>query len=247
VCNLLNNAAKYTEPNGKIALTVRKCDGQAEIQVTDNGIGIPLEAQKGIFDLFVQLEDGQSRAQGGLGIGLTLAKRLVELHGGTIEVASEGRGRGSRFTVHLPLLASLPEPVGSPQDSEGDDLANLRVLIADDNVDAAASLRMLLELLGASVTVVNGGFAALTALEGERVDAAIVDIGMPDLDGLEVARRIRADSNLAEMALIALTGWGQSNDIEASRKAGFDRHLVKPVDVASLLSCLQQVQRRQCA
>lgn len=244
LANILNNAAKYTDPGGHIRLSVRRSGGNAEIEVADNGVGIPPEDQKKIFDLFVQVERSHHRAQGGLGIGLTLAKRLVDLHNGSIEVYSAGHGCGSRFTVRLPLLSETPQAAVPSVAPGHEDLANFSVLVADDNSDAAASLGRLLEQLGASVTVVDGGLSALTALGSARMDAAIIDIGMPDLDGLEVARRIRGQAHLQNMALIALTGWGQAKDMEATRKAGFDRHLVKPPDLDSLVRCLQEVRQR---
>src|SRR5581483_1011169 len=182
VANVLNNAAKYTEPGGHIRLSASRKGGHAEIEVADNGIGIPPEDQQRIFDLFVRAGSSHERAQGGLGIGLTLAKQLVNLHNGSIEVHSEGHGRGSRFTVRLPALPGAVRPAAPSGEGEQDDLADLSVLVADDNADAAGSLGLLLRELGATVTVVDGGLSALAALDTACMDAAIIDLGMPDLD-----------------------------------------------------------------
>ena len=243
ISNILNNAAKYTDAGGHIQLSARSVGEQVEIKVVDNGLGIPPEAQHRIFDLFMQVEHNRDRAQGGLGIGLTLAKRLVELHGGSIEVYSRGRGQGSSFTVRLPMLRDAQGIAPAHTAPKEEDLTNVSVLVADDNRDAAESLQMLLAQFGASVRVTYGGASALAALSSSRVDAAIIDIGMPDLDGLEVARRIRVQSHLAGMVLIALTGWGQSKDLEATRKAGFDHHLTKPADLSLLLTHLQPLRQ----
>ena len=239
ISNLLNNAAKYTPVGGNIDLRVVRDGGHVKIEVSDDGVGLPTESQSSIFDLFVRVPSRDDGSQGGLGIGLTLAKRLVELHEGTIEVHSDGSGRGSRFTVRLPVLDATLNEVRPGPSVPRSGLADLRVIVADDNRDAAESLGMLLEQLGASVQVVFGGGPALAALDGDRVDAAIIDLGMPDVDGFEVARRIRSDPRVRAMKLIALTGWGQLRDREATQHAGFDHHLIKPPDVDRLVACLR--------
>jgi signal transduction histidine kinase/ActR/RegA family two-component response regulator len=244
ISNLLNNAAKYTNPGGNIELRVTAEDGHARIDVRDDGIGLPAQAQTNIFDLFVRVQSKHDTAQGGLGIGLTLAKRLVELHNGTIAVHSEGHGRGSCFTVRLPMLSFAAEPERPARSSPQAQLADLRIIVADDNRDAAESLGMLLEQMGASVHVTYGGKDALAALDREPADAAIIDLGMPDLDGFEVARRIRRDPGRCEMTLIALTGWGQHRDREATQRAGFDHHLIKPPDIDRLIACLADARTR---
>jgi signal transduction histidine kinase/ActR/RegA family two-component response regulator len=244
ISNLLNNAAKYTNPGGNIDLCVTRDGAQVRIDVRDDGIGLPLEAQATIFDLFVRVQSKHDTAQGGLGIGLTLAKRLVELHGGQISVHSEGHGRGCCFSVCLPILAAATGENRPARPAPQERLADLRVIVADDNRDAAESLGMLLEHLGASVQVVYGGVAALAALDDEAVDAIVIDLGMPDMDGFEVARRIRSDPNRSDVTLIALTGWGQNRDREATQRAGFDHHLIKPPDVDRLVTCLREARVR---
>ncbi len=238
--NILNNAAKYTEPGGRIVLSADREGKAAVVTVADSGMGIPLEAQAKIFDLFAQVKENRNRAQGGLGIGLTLAKRLVELHQGSIEVYSEGPGTGSRFTVRLPTLEKVRRTAAAPVKPSRVDLTHLSVLIADDNRDAADSLGLLLEQLGASVRVTYGGASALRAFDSAGTDVGIIDLGMQDVDGLEVARRIREQAGSKDTRLIALTGWGQERDMRATQAAGFDHHLIKPVDLALLLEHLRR-------
>ncbi len=238
--NILNNAAKYTEAGGHIELSTDREGLSAVVNVVDDGMGIPLGAQARIFDLFAQVEENRNRAQGGLGIGLTLAKRLVELHHGSIEVFSEGAGKGSRFTVRLPALQQVPQTAAPFVESPSINLTDLRVLIADDNRDAADSLGLLLEQFGASVRVSYGGASALQAFDTGRTDVGIIDLGMQDVDGLEVARRIREQASPEDIKLIALTGWGQERDMRATRAAGFDHHMIKPVDLEALLDHLRR-------
>jgi len=237
--NLLNNAAKYTPPGGRIHVAVEAVGGIATVRVSDNGEGIPPSMLGRIFNMFTQINTG-SRAQGGLGIGLTLARTLVELHGGTIEAQSDGADRGCEFVVRLPLaeqqaiaLAPVGEPL--PQDQP---LTAQRVLVVDDNVDAADSLGMLLTFLGAEVHVVHGGREALEAMRQFRPAVVLLDLGMPHMDGLEVARRMREDPQMKGATLVALTGWGQREDRRRTGEAGFDYHLVKPADVRALQSIL---------
>ncbi|MGZ8253478.1 MAG: hybrid sensor histidine kinase/response regulator [Burkholderiaceae bacterium] len=228
--NLLNNAAKYTEMGGRIELSARRDGDEAVITVRDNGIGIPPEMLPNVFDLFTQVDRARHRSQGGLGIGLSLTRSLVELHGGSIHVSSEGSGTGTTFVVRLPLptdgetvapgLAAVSVP-DAPRKRR-------RVLVADDDRDAAESLGLLLESIGADVEVVHDGAAAIAAAAARRPEIAMLDIGMPNMDGYEVARRMRQLEGGSPMLLVALTGWGQQRDIARARDAGFDRHLVKP-------------------
>ena len=232
VANLLNNAAKYTPPGGRIGVEVGRDGGDGVVRVRDTGTGIPADMLDRVFEMFVQAD----RSQGGLGIGLTLVRSLVELHGGTVRVASEGPGRGSEFTVHLPLRAAA-EPAApsaaSPVPRRPGGPAR-RILIVDDNRDAADTLAVLLGTGGNDVRVCYDGPAALAEAEGFRPDLVILDIGMPGMDGYEVARRLRQMPDVRETSLVALTGWGQDSDRRRTREAGFDHHLVKPVDMATL-------------
>jgi signal transduction histidine kinase/CheY-like chemotaxis protein len=245
--NLLNNAAKYTDVAGEIWLTARREGKQAVVSVRDNGIGIPSAMLPHIFEMFVQGQRSASRSQGGLGIGLTMAHNLVELHGGTIEARSEGPDQGSEFIVRLPLLEQTP---GAPKDDAGSaamperPLAGLRILVADDNHDAADSLAILLRISGADACVVHDGPAALAALDSFGPHAAVIDIGMPGMTGHEVAERIRRHSRYAGVTLIALTGWGQDADRSHSHASGFDRHFTKPTDFAALEAYLFQKRRQ---
>jgi len=237
--NLLNNAAKYSQRGGEIRVEARAEDGQARVTVSDAGIGIVPELLPRVFDLFVQGENATADAQGGLGIGLTMARSLVELHGGTIEVDSGGRGCGCAFTVRLPLAPPVPASAGADPVHPAA-LAGQRLLVVDDNHDAADSLALLLETYGAEVRVAYGGRAALTELATWLPGAAVIDLGMPDMDGCQVAKRIRADARLAGLRLVALTGWGQSADRARSHAAGFDAHLTKPADIGTLTAALAE-------
>ena len=235
--NLLNNSAKYTPEGGEIAVKVSVAQGMAIVRVTDNGEGIPRPMLQRVFNMFTQVNTGV-RAQGGLGIGLTLAKTLVHLHGGTIEAASDGTGKGCEFTVRLPLVARAMQ---APSEPAKDILAAAplrRVLVVDDNHDAADSLGMLLQFLGAEVMVVHDGHAALAAIKRFHPAVVLLDLGMPGMNGLEVARRMREDPSAGGVTLVALTGWGQREDRRRTTEAGFDYHLVKPADVGTLQSIL---------
>jgi len=240
--NLLNNAAKYTPEGGRIDVFVEQDGlGHAVVRVKDSGAGIPAAMLEAIFDMFVQVSGTARAAQGGLGIGLTLVKSLVELHGGTVGAASEGANRGSEFTVSLPLLdhgvraGAMADP---PEDTMA---AQHRILVVDDNRDAAESLAALLGLLGAQAAVAFSGTEALAKAEHFQPSVAILDIGMPGMDGCELARRLRAHPQLHGIGLIALTGWGQPDDRLRIARAGFDHHLLKPVDVNELAVALHRL------
>jgi signal transduction histidine kinase/ActR/RegA family two-component response regulator len=238
--NLLSNAAKYTDPGGSIVLAAEEREGRLLLHVRDNGIGLTREHLDAIFGLFSQVDSGNERAQGGLGIGLALSRGLVQLHGGSIEARSEGPGRGSEFTVCLSLPA---QPARGPASSGARAPARphgrpRRVLIADDNADALMTMAALLEIEGHEVHTAADGAQALARAEELRPEVAILDIGMPRLSGHEVAAGIRASDWGRHVLLIALTGWGQVHDQERARAAGFDHHCTKPVDLAQLLSLM---------
>lgn len=232
--NLLNNAAKYTDPGGKIAIEARRDKGEAVIVVRDTGIGIPRESIGRVFDMFAQLNAGDSRAQTGLGIGLTLVRSLVEMHGGNVVAESEGLGCGSKFTVRLPLSARQhPTSISTPITALGVDGLQ-RVLVVDDNRDGADSLGALLKMLGRDVRVVYDGPSALDVLEVFHPNVIVLDLGMPGMDGYEVARRIREHRASEHATLIALTGWGEEKDRGLTQAAGFDHHFIKPVDLEAM-------------
>ena len=234
VANLLNNAAKYTEEGGRISLSARREGNYAVISVRDTGVGIPVEVLPRVFDLFTQADRTYHRAQGGLGIGLTLVRTLVELHGGTVSAKSEGVGHGSEFVVRLPLGVEVAgDREGSRSETQAV-FASHRFLVVDDSSDAAHSLALLLENLGADVRTAIDGPTALDELEAYRPSVMLLDIGMPGMDGLEVARRARQRSESRDLTVIALSGWGQDEDRRRSRDAGIDYHMVKPVDVDEL-------------
>lgn len=230
--NLLNNACKFTQPGGRIWLDARREGAAAVVTVRDNGRGIEPELVPRVFDLFAQFSPTGERSPSGLGIGLTLVRRLVELHGGTVEASSGGLGRGSTFVVRLPL----PEAVAAapPSFPEPPPVVARRVLIVDDNVDAAESLSMLLRMSGHETMIAYDGEAAFDAAKAHRPDVILLDIGLPKVSGYDVARRLRAEPWGRELILVALTGWGQDEDRRRSHEAGFDHHLVKPVDVKEL-------------
>jgi signal transduction histidine kinase len=234
-CNLLNNAAKYTERGGRVALTVERQGGDAVVSVRDTGVGIPAAMLPKVFDLFTQADRSLEKSQGGLGIGLSLVKGLVEKHGGSAEARSEGPGRGSEFVVRLPLV--LP-PAGRDRDKNDDGPAaaalRRRVLVVDDNRDAATTLAMLLSMMGHQTRTAHDGLEALAAAEAFRADVILLDIGMPKLNGNDVARRLRQEPWGRDVTLVALTGWGQEDDRRRSLEAGFNFHLVKPIDPAEL-------------
>jgi len=241
VANLLTNAGKYTGPEGRITLSLRSEADTAVLSVRDTGAGIPAELLPRLFDLFVQGDRTPERAQGGLGIGLTLVNRLVAMHGGTVRAESAGAGQGSEFTVTLPTVPALrPSQPGSGGGAVA--AANAyRILVVDDNVDACESIAIILETSGYATRCLYDGASVLPGAQQWPPDAIVLDIGLPGMSGLEVAAQLRQHAPFARIPLIALTGYGQEEDRRRSREAGFDLHLTKPVDPARLLQVLAQV------
>ena len=236
--NLLHNATKYTSAAGHIAITVYRVGDEVAVSVKDDGVGITSEALASIFELFVQIDPSGTRAAGGLGIGLSLARDLVRLHDGEIEARSAGRGFGSEFTVRLPLARETPaliESFASPEKITALGASAVRVLVVDDNVDATTSLSYVLTLAGYQVWVAHDGNQALAIADQVHPNVVLLDIGLPGISGHEVARRLRAQSGGADLKLIAVTGWGQEGDRAKSLEAGFDEHLTKPIDPETLL------------
>jgi CheY-like chemotaxis protein/two-component sensor histidine kinase len=234
--NLLSNAAKYTPPGGRIALAAQREGGDVVIRVEDNGCGIAPEMLGRVFEMFVQGPEAAGRAQGGLGIGLSLARQLVELHGGLIGVASEGLGRGAVFQVRLPVADAAadvraapparPPAVAAPE--------RLQVLVVDDNIEAAATLATMLGLLGQDARAVHSGVSALSHVRQFGPSMVFCDLDMPGMDGCELARRLRHDPATSGLRLVAVSGWGSADDKLRASEAGFDAHLTKPVDLAAL-------------
>jgi PAS domain S-box-containing protein len=246
VANLLNNAAKYTPEGGHIQVLAERDGHEAVITVQDSGIGLTQDMLPRVFDMFAQVDRSMERAQGGLGIGLALVKRLVEMHGGSVSATSDGPDRGCRFVVRLPLIR-LPAP--APRLDAGHELAaeetdGLRVLVVDDNVDSAESLSQVMQILGYPVAVAHDGVDAVEMVGSWRPAVVLMDIGMPRMSGLEAARAIRDRSGGDRLWLIALSGWGQNEDRRKSREAGFDHHFVKPVDVEGLIELIRKLPRR---
>lgn len=244
IANLLNNAAKYTPAGGRIFVHVERGERDALVRVKDNGVGIAPEMLPLVFDMFTQVNRSLDRSQGGLGIGLSISRALIEMQGGSLQAGSRGLNEGSEFVVRLPLQPAAADAPGdtSPSGTQ-DDRAALRVLVVDDNVDAAESLAQILELSGHGTRVAHNGLAALDEAASFRPHAAIVDIGMPGIDGYETARRLRAEPWGAAMSLVALSGWGQDEDKARAREAGFDLHLTKPADPAAIDAFLAQLER----
>lgn len=238
--NLLGNAVKFTGEGGRIALILEKFNYHALIRVRDNGAGMLPELLPRVFDLFTQGQAGRDRALGGLGIGLSLVKSLVELHGGKVEAHSDGPGLGSEFVVRLPMAAAPDRPGDAASEPDGS-VEGLRILVVDDNRDAAESLAMMLELEGHQVQTAEDGYVALGLVRGFRPRVVLLDIGLPGMDGYQVARRLREDPEMTGLRIIAISGYGSDEDRELSRAAGFDCHLVKPVDPERLNDVLAEL------
>jgi len=235
--NLFNNACKYTEPRGHVWLSAERSGSEVLVKVKDTGLGIPPEKLHSVFEMFSQIDGSLERSQGGLGLGLTLVKRLVEMHGGTVEARSEGPGRGSEFLVRLPILEDQAKPLVTAV-SEKRPTPVRRILVVDDNHDSAISLAMLLTLTGNETHTAHDGVEAFEAAKKWLPEVVLLDIGLPRMNGLDVCRRIREQPWGKDMVLVALTGWGQDEDRRKSQDAGFDHHMVKPVDHAALMKFL---------
>ena len=246
LANLLNNAAKYTPSGGQIWLTAEREEGKVVIAVRDNGLGIPAEMLHTIFEMFSQIDRSLETGYKGLGIGLTLVKSLVEMHGGSIKVASEGRGRGSEFTVTLPTCPSPTDKPIPPEQLKEKSTTHVarKILVVDDNKDAARGLARLLQLTGNEVSVAYDGEHAIEAVMADRPAVVLMDIGMPKLNGYDAAVRIRSQPGGKEIVLVALTGWGQQEDRRRAKEAGFDYHLVKPVEPNELSQLIEQLETR---
>jgi CheY-like chemotaxis protein/two-component sensor histidine kinase len=240
--NLIDNAAKYTEPGGSIEIRLDVADGNAVMSVRDSGIGLSPEMIPKVFDLFSQVHKSIDAARGGLGIGLAVVKRLVELHGGSIEVASAGLRQGATFTVRVPLLAATPESLEGTGQHKVVPMFKARphILVVDDNRDAAETLADMLRAEGFPVAVAFDGTSALAVFDRIKPAVVLLDMGLPDLNGTEVARQMRRLPAGRDAQIIAVTGWGQPEDRERTRQAGVDLHLVKPVDPGDLLRLLGQ-------
>ena len=246
LANLLNNAAKYTDKGGQISLEAAQEGDSVAFHIRDSGIGIPEEAKASIFEMFKQLGAASERPQGGLGVGLTLVKKLVHMHGGTIEARSEGHRKGSEFIVRLPLLHAATESAGGEgpvADEKREALLpkRRRILVADDNVDLATSMGLLLEMMGNDVRVTHDGMAAVSADSEFHPDVIFLDIGMAKMNGFDACRSIRGKPRDKQPIIIALTGWGQADDKRRSREAGFDHHLVKPIEPQALERFLAEI------
>jgi two-component system CheB/CheR fusion protein len=236
IVNLLTNASKYTPEGGDIRVKAYPENEHVVIKVKDSGVGIPPEMLTRVFELFMQVDPSLDRAKGGLGIGLTVVRHLTEMHGGTVSATSEGLGNGSEFSIQLPLSTirgAEAKPKVAPSVRSG-----LRVLVVEDNVDTARTLSLLLQTLGCITQEVHEGPPVIDAAKSFRPDVILLDIGLPGLDGYQIARLIRQTPELSNIRLIALTGYGQQQDRERSRDAGFDNHLVKPVHFESLIESL---------
>jgi CheY-like chemotaxis protein len=240
--NLLNNAAKYMEPGGRIEISAEQQTSDVIVVVRDNGIGIPAANLPSIFEMFSQVESALSRSRGGLGIGLYLAKRLVAKHGGYLSARSDGPGKGSEFIVRLPLAVERNDTSATGEVTDMNALrSNVRILVVDDNQDAAMTAKMLLQMMGNAVRTAHDGEAAIAEAKEFRPDVVLCDIGLPKKNGYEVARAIREQPWGKSMILIAVTGWGQEDDKCKSQEAGFDRHMVKPVEPLTLMKMIAEL------
>jgi PAS domain S-box-containing protein len=236
--NLLNNSCKYTSPGGRIRVTAERHGNEAVVKIEDNGIGIPPDKLHSIFDMFNQVDRSLERTQGGLGIGLALVRQLVQLHGGSVEAKSAGEGRGSEFVVRVPILTEGSTEAPREHAAAQESTRTRRVLVVDDNLDAATSLATLLQITGHETFTAHDGPTAFEAIKKHRPDVVLLDIGLPGMNGYEVCRRVRELPWGQDVTLIALTGWGQEEDRRKSHEAGFDGHLVKPVEYAGLVALL---------
>ena len=240
--NVLNNAAKYTNRGGRIRLTAVEHEVDVLIKVQDTGIGIPADMLSRVFEMFMQVDRSLERTQGGLGIGLTLVKRLVDMHGGSTKAHSDGPGKGSEVVVRLPIMVVPPAQKPQPSNgcrSQANAATTRRILVVDDSPELARSFGTLLRLMGHESRIAYDGLAAVEAAQAFRPDLVLMDIGMPGLNGYDAARRMREQPWGKGMVLVAMTGWGQDEDRRLSKEAGFDQHLVKPVDLATLQEVLQ--------
>jgi len=245
VSNLLNNAAKYTHDRGRIELEVKADGDEVAIRVSDNGVGIAAEELPHVFELFSQIGRSREQSQGGLGLGLALVKRIAEMHTGSVAAHSGGPGCGSAFTLRLPLVQQDCDVAnGVATCATSDDTVPMRILVVDDNVDAADTMRALLELLGHQVEVAHDGLAAVSAVNSLEPQVVFLDIGLPGIDGYEVACRIRAAKGAACPVIIAVTGWGAPSDVERGRASGIDRHMTKPVNPEAMATLVATLQRR---
>ncbi len=233
VSNLLNNAAKYTPAGGIITLTARAQNEEAMLCVADNGLGIPADMLPKVFDLFTQVDRNLDRSQGGLGIGLSLVRRLLEMHNGTIHVNSDGLNKGSKFTAYIPLLSHNVGAKEDDQNTSGDTVTTkppLNILVVDDNVPSAKTIGWMLELAGYEYSIVHTGTEAIEAAKKLKPDVILLDIGLPGISGYDVCRELRKDNDFKNTIMIAQTGWGQERDRQMAKEAGFDHHLIKPVN-----------------
>ncbi|HSR64089.1 MAG TPA: ATP-binding protein, partial [Xanthomonadaceae bacterium] len=246
LANLLNNAAKYTPEKGRIELRAEVEGQEVEIAVQDDGVGIAPELLPHVFDLFTQAERSLDRTQGGLGLGLALVRSMVELHGGSVHAQSDGPGAGSRFVVRLPCLGTQAAVADARREpvKPAPPRAPMRLLVVDDNVDAANSLCLLLEALGHHAMVEHDAHGALARARSERPQLLFLDIGLPDMDGLELARRLRAMPETADAMFVAVTGYGQPEDQVRTQAAGFDHHMTKPVKLPAILALIDECARR---
>jgi len=240
VTNLLSNAARYMDRGGRIILKLDREGSNAVVRVRDYGIGISPDQMSRIFDMFTQVDHSLDHGQGGLGVGLSLSKQLVNLHGGTIEANSEGLGKGSEFIVRIPIASEPPPEAAKSSSPDRTPIHRHRILVADDNQDSAIVLAHFLATEGHEVQTVYNGVRAIEAVKLLRPEVAILDIGMPGLNGYETAQQIRSEFG-STIVLIAVTGWGQEEDKKRSREAGFDYHLTKPIDVLTLEQILAQL------
>ena len=244
--NVLNNAAKYTEPGGHITLMAESHENEVVVRIRDDGMGIPSDQIPRVFELFMQVDHSLERSHGGLGIGLSLVKRLVEMHGGSVEAHSAGIGKGSEFVIRLPIVVSSLNPVSETTQAVADyRAAGCRILVADDSRDATDSLALMLRMLGHTCQTAPDGLTALDLGRSFLPDLILLDIGMPRLNGYETAQRIRAEVWGKTTTLVAITGWGQNEDRRRAEQAGFDLHLVKPIAPTAIQEIIDLVQQHR--